>query len=242
MRIVVVTGGIGAGKSVVSDFLVKNGAAGFYSADERTKMLYKSRPELLERIEASLNVRLTDSQGCFAPQLLASVIFSDSSALQQVEDILFPALEQDFQQWMASLGAGEGEGKGDGEGKGNEFSYVVFESATVLEKHYFDNFGDFIIFVDAPFDIRLRRAMARDKVSEQKVLDRMKKQSLPELISGKTLEQIRILYPELGNRINHIVLNAGAQDELYDGLRLLIKDMETMMGNVSQDCHSPENQ
>jgi para-nitrobenzyl esterase len=54
-------------------------------------------------------------------------------------------------------------------------NYVLFESAILFEKN-FDKQFDKIIFVSAPEDIRVKRAMQRDKCDEENVRSRMRLQ------------------------------------------------------------------
>lgn len=160
--VLVVTGGIGSGKSEVCRILMDMGYVHQYNADSRAKALYEEHPTLLGDIEASLGCSLRDENGRFQPSRLAAVIFSDRTALEIVESHLFPALKEDFFSFAGKCGEG----------------VVVFESATVLEKTQFDGFGDKIILVDAPFETRLERACRRDGADREKVLARMQNQKL----------------------------------------------------------------
>ena len=160
--ILVVTGGIGSGKSEVCRILSDLGYQYQYNADSRAKALYEEHPTLLGDIETSLGCCLRDENGKFQPARLASVIFSDRNALETVESHLFPALKDDFESFAGKCGEG----------------IVVFESATVLEKTQFDGFGDKVILVDAPFEVRLDRACRRDGADRDRVLARMQNQKL----------------------------------------------------------------
>ena len=160
--ILVVTGGIGSGKSQVCGILREMGIRAQYNADARAKALYEEHPTLLSDIEKSLGCTLKNKEGKFEPSKLASVIFNDRDALETVENHLFPVMIEDFQTFAGNCGE----------------EIVVFESATVLEKPQFKGFGDKVILVDAPFDIRLERACKRDGADQAKVLARMRNQKL----------------------------------------------------------------
>ena len=54
-------------------------------------------------------------------------------------------------------------------------TFVLFESAILFEKN-FDKHFDKIIFVSAPEEVRLKRAMERDKCDEENVRSRMRLQ------------------------------------------------------------------
>lgn len=160
MRVWIVTGGIGSGKTEVCRILHRLGYVCQYDSDSRVKALYDRYPVLVERIENRLGCRLRDEKGCFVPSLLAGRIFSDRAALEMVENLVFPVLMQDFSEFASGA------------------EVVIFESATILQKRYFDAFGDDVIYVDAPQQVRLERACKRDALPEEKVLSRMENQRL----------------------------------------------------------------
>ena len=166
--VIVITGGIGSGKSEVCRILREMGFCAQYNADTRAKALYEEHPSLLADIESALGCSLRDEDGRFVPARLAARIFSDPAALKIVEAHLFPVMIDDFSSFAGSCGE----------------DVVVFESATVLEKPQFEGFGDKIILVDAPFEVRLERACRRDGADPEKVLARMHNQKLMNELSA----------------------------------------------------------
>lgn len=188
MKVLAVTGGIGSGKSAVCSLLHERWNFPVYDADSRVKSLYASHPSLLCDIENVLDCRLRDSGGNFVPALLAEKIFNGSGALEKVEGLVFPVLKEDFRRFAEEAGKG----------------IVVFESATILEKPQFGGFADKILFVDAPFGLRLERACARDGVGQDAVLARMKRQKLMNDLSGCCDDP----------RIDAVVANDGTPEEL----------------------------
>ena len=199
MKVVVVTGGIGSGKSLVCRMLAEKGIP-VYEADKRAKLLYVGVPSMLDDIEASLGVTLRDSNGDFVPAILAEVIFRDKTALKKVEDILFPVMKKDFAQWS------EAQGK----------EVTAFESATVLEKPQFDGFGDIVLLVDAPVDVRRSRVMQRDGVSEEAIMMRLKAQPMMN----------RLSQGETDPRIDHVLLNESTEEDLERKLDEFIEKYE----------------
>ena len=199
MKVVVVTGGIGSGKSLVCRMLAEKGIP-VYEADKRAKLLYVGVPSMLDDIEASLGVTLRDSNGDFVPAILAEVIFRDKTALKKVEDILFPVMKKDFAQWS------EAQGK----------EVTAFESATVLEKPQFDGFGDIVLLVDAPVEVRRSRAMQRDGVSEEAIRMRLKAQPMMN----------RLSQGETDPRIDHVLLNDSTEEDLERKLDEFIEKYE----------------
>lgn len=167
IRTIVITGGIGSGKSEVCRQLALRGYGNQYDADHRVKALYSLVPGLVPSIEESVGIRLTDQDGCFVPELLAGKIFNDREALLKVESIVFPYLMEDFNAFCSDVKAHSTDGQ-----------IVFFESATILEKSYFDNVFDSVILVSAPFQVRLERACRRDAAHKERILSRMENQKI----------------------------------------------------------------
>lgn len=197
--ILVVTGGIGSGKSEVCRILMDMGIVHQYNADSRAKALYEEHPTLLSDIEDSLGCSVRDDKGKFQPALLATVIFSDPASLEKVEAHLFPVLMDDFSSFA--------------DGCGEEI--VVFESATVLEKPQFDGFGDKVILVDAPFETRLERACRRDGADRPRIIARMQTQKLMNALSGGFED----------SRIDCRILNDSTMEELERRTRNAINSL-----------------
>lgn len=190
MKILVVTGGIGSGKSEVCRILGDLGVRYIYDADSKAKELYVSHKTLLKDIEDQLGQSFCH-EGVFQPRLLAARIFSDKSALAKVEELLFPAMIEDFYQFAE--GAGQDE-------------IVVFESATILEKPRFDGFADKVLLVDAPYELRLERACRRDSATREAVEARMDNQVLMNELSAGYFDP----------RVDYRLINDGPRGQLKD--------------------------
>lgn len=169
MKVVVITGGIGSGKSVASRYLHTRYGWPIYEADARVKQLYQQHPTLLSDIEGALGLSLRDESGKFVPQLLSQVIFSDANALAKVETLVFPVLTEDFMQWKSVH---------------SDNDYGILESATILEKPQLAGIGDYVVLIDAPVDVRAERAAERNGVSIESILMRMECQSYMNDISN----------------------------------------------------------
>lgn len=155
MKTVFVTGPVGSGKSRVCALLSARGIP-VYDSDSRTKALYR-RQTLVARLEKALGRPLRDDGGALDKKRLASLIFSDPSARESLEAVVYPLVRADFLRWRARQKA----------------PFVVMESAVVLSKPVFDGLADAVILVTAPAPLRLERVIARSGLSREEVLLRM---------------------------------------------------------------------
>ena len=96
----------------------------------------------------------------------------------------------------------------------DEGQYVVFESATILEKPYFDGFGDKVILVDAPIALRLERAAARDGAPKEIVMARMQNQKLMNALSEG----------EEDKRIDYVLINDGSREDMENNLKKILEN------------------
>lgn len=165
--IIVLTGGIGSGKSTAAAILSSEFGLPVYEADSAVKGLYLTDGSLLSDIESDAGRSFRDGNGTFSPSMMAAYLFSVPGAIEMVEQRVFPVLIKDFERWKSECGS----------------DVVVFESATILEKPYFKDFGDAVIIVDAPMEERIDRAVGRDGISREKVMARVKCQTLMNEIS-----------------------------------------------------------
>ena len=157
MKKVGITGNIGSGKSYVCKLFEALGIPVFYSDDE-TKKLYLI-PSVKELIVNRFGQEVYFDDGTLNRKLLSYHLFKNEDAMRFIESVLYPALNQRFDQWCGQ----------------QKSPYVLYESAILFEKNY-GKYFDKIIFVSAPEDIRLQRVMQRDDCSEEHVRSRMRLQ------------------------------------------------------------------
>lgn len=153
-----ITGGIGSGKSVVSRVLKIMGYP-IYDSDSWAKKLMNNNSD----IRNSLTLRFgkdTYTDTGLNRQFLAQQIFCNKENLAYVNSIVHPAVGKHFLQWSE-----------------RQHSKLVFIESAILFSSGFDKIVDKVIFVDAPQDMRLKRAMARDNSNAEAVMARIKNQA-----------------------------------------------------------------
>ena len=167
MKTVILTGGMGSGKTAVSALLKARGVP-VYDSDSRTKTLYDRDPALVARLEAVLGAGLRAADGRLDRAKLASIIFSNPVKKDAVEAVVHPAVLADFRRWKRWQRP-----------KGWTYGpvpFVVLESAIILSCPVFDGVGDRTVLVDAPEAVRLARAVARDGSDPEAALRRIRSQ------------------------------------------------------------------
>lgn len=204
MKVVIISGGIGSGKSTVCRMLRDTYGWPVYEADNKVKALYREHPSLLSDIETALGESFRNDDGCFEPSVLASRIFKDPEALSEVERLVFPVLISDFKTWKSSF---------------EDKDYVVLESATILEKPSLVELGDIVVVVDAPYDTRIQRAVRRDISKQDAVEVRASNQKLMNSISAGNIPDV----------VDYVIFNDGSFADLqskvsdFVGNRLVTK-------------------
>jgi dephospho-CoA kinase len=103
------------------------------------------------------------SDGKLNTAQLAGIVFSDANKLAQLNQLVHPAVFEDFNKWCADHA---------------QAPFIVKEAALVYETIIYQQL-DKIIVVTAPENTRIARVMKRDKVSKEQVLQRISNQ-LPE--------------------------------------------------------------
>ena len=96
------TGGIGCGKSTVSNLFAKHGA-GIIDTDEIAHRLTQSDGAAMAAIRASFGEDFTTSDGALNRARMRSLVFSDAAAKQRLEKILHPLILEQAQAQLRQL-------------------------------------------------------------------------------------------------------------------------------------------
>ena len=157
-----ITGGIGSGKSYVSAIIREKFGIPVYDCDKEAKRLTASDAEIRRKLIQLVGPETFNGEE-LVRQHLADFLFGSEENARKVNAIIHPAVLRDFKQWARK----------------QQQPIVALESAILFESG-FNKSVDRVLFVDAPEEVRLRRAMQRDSATEQQISARMKLQQ-PEL-------------------------------------------------------------
>lgn len=155
---VAVTGGIGSGKSTICMVFQKLGIPVF-NADLVAKDILSNNLTVKNHLIKLFGSDIYQRNGALHRKKLADIIFNDKIALQKVNEIVHPVVYSRFIDWA----------------KNQTSPYVIQESAIVFENDYINRF-DKIITVTAPLELKIERCMARDGITRELVLERIKNQ------------------------------------------------------------------
>ncbi|MDD7089441.1 MAG: dephospho-CoA kinase, partial [Bacteroidales bacterium] len=154
-----VTGGIGSGKSAVCRIIAAEGIP-VYDSDSAAKRLYQTDDSLLDAIEEAFGCSIRKADGKFDKAKLTELAFFSKDNLAKLDGIVHPAVLRDFIRWKAMNEA-------------NGEKAAAMESAIVMDLPEFMKHLDKIILVDAPLELRLERAAARDNVPKSSIIQRI---------------------------------------------------------------------
>lgn len=158
-RIIAITGGIGAGKSVVSRVL-RNLGYPVYDCDAEAKALMDCDVNIREQIATDIDVQAINSDGTINRPLLSSIVFSNPEKLLRLNGIVHGAVRNHFVQWV----------------KDCKSSLIFVETAILYESEFYKLVND-VWEVTAPDETRIERVMNRNGISREEVEMRIKSQS-----------------------------------------------------------------
>ncbi|MDO5482187.1 MAG: dephospho-CoA kinase [Bacteroidaceae bacterium] len=153
-----ITGGIGAGKSYICNLLKQRGIP-VYNCDEEAKRLMGNSPLIKKKLTQIIGENAYTHDNALNKPAIAKFLFANDKNAAIINSIVHPVVKQDFIDWANKQDSG----------------IVVQESALLFESN-FDKSVDITIEVYAPTEVRLERAIARDKSSAQQIKSRMAQQ------------------------------------------------------------------
>ncbi len=152
-----ITGGIGTGKSVVCKIFETLGIPVLY-ADDIARWLMEHDTELIAKVKKLLGEEAY-TLGKLNRKYIGSVIFNNQEKLLQLNELTHPVTIAYGKNWMDQ----------------QTTHYAIKEAALFFESNSHKNM-DVMIGITAPLDVRVKRAMDRDGLTHNEVLDRVAKQ------------------------------------------------------------------
>jgi len=139
-----ITGGIGAGKTLVANIFRTFGIP-IYNSDEEAKRLMNEDEDLKGKI-IDLFGRESYVKGVLNRAYLTEVVFKNQDNLTSMNNIVHPAVFQDYNKWLI---------------KYDDIPITIKEAALLFESGSYKDL-DYTILVSAPRSIRIGRVLLRD--------------------------------------------------------------------------------
>jgi len=149
--VVGITGGIGAGKSAVTDEFSCLGIT-VVDADVVAREVVEPGTETLKQLVNAFGEQILTSDGHLNRSEMRELVFTNETAKQQLNEIIHPAIRTEL---LTQL-------------KQAESAYVIL-SAPLLIENNLEKYVDVVVVVDVPEPVQLARASARDDVDEQQI-------------------------------------------------------------------------
>ena len=148
---IALTGGIGSGKSAVTDHLRALGAT-VLDADEFSHQVTAKGGEVLERIGEAFGPGVLTPDGSLDRAALRQLVFDDSTARAQLEAILHPDIRR--RMWEAAAQT--------------DAPYCVFSIPLLIETGRTKEF-DRVLVVEAPTSLRRERTAHRSNLDRKQI-------------------------------------------------------------------------
>ena len=157
MKKIGVTGGIGSGKTYITNILKKLGFPVFNS-DKQAKICMRENKDVIHLIKNKFGEKIYKND-LLQRHTLASIVFNDSKMLDCLNSIVHPYVKKAFFDWCY-----------------HKKSKIVFKETAILFETNSNMELDYVISVSCPKKIRLERVLKRDGLSSNEILLRMKNQ------------------------------------------------------------------
>ena len=149
-----ITGGVGAGKSTVLDFLEEKYQAYVMKADEIGHLVMEPGQSCYEPVIRLFGKQVIKNDKTIDRRQVSDVVFSHPGMLEKLNQIIHPAVKQYIRDYLA-LKKQQGQ------------KVCVVEAALLLEDHY-QEFCDTIWYIHTDKEIRIQRLMENRGYTREK--------------------------------------------------------------------------
>jgi dephospho-CoA kinase len=196
MKIIGLTGGIGSGKSTVSEILKEQGYL-IVDADELSREVCKKGSPLLRLLVREFGIQIIREDGTLDRKMLADLAFDNQHGTRRLNELVQTAILVRAMEIFNDLRIAK------------EVEVCFFDVPMLYEAGW-DKYTDSVWLVTAPEDLRLSRVVRRDHSRRQEVLARMKLQMSEE----EKLDRADVILDNSGSE-KHL------QKQVLDAIRTL---------------------
>ena len=179
------TGGIGSGKTAVSDLLGKLGA-GVIDTDLISHQITAPGGKAIPLISKEFGADFIDPQGALDRPKMRALVFADSNARQALEKITHPLIQQETAKQAFELAK-------------SGVPYLVFVVPLLIESGFWLKLIDYLVVVDCPEETQIQRVMHRNNMTRLDVEN---------ILKAQTSRKVRLA------AANAVIENQGSLDKL----------------------------
>ena len=154
MKIIGITGGVGAGKSPVLDYLREQFQAYVIQADQVGHQVMEPGEICYSQVIALFGEHILKKDKTIDRKAVSDVVFGNEEKLKKLNGIIHPAVRQSVLEEIQLQ-------------KEKKTAIVVVEAALLLEEHY-EKFCDKVWYVHTDREIRISRLMENRGYSREK--------------------------------------------------------------------------
>lgn len=155
MRVIGITGGVGAGKSTILSYLEERWHAKLILADQVGHEVMEPGTEAYRQILLEFGMYVRSGDGRIDRKILGNIVFADGEKRKKLNAIIHPAVKREILERIALADAGKE-------------SCVVVEAALFLEEKY-DAFCDETWYIYTSEDERRRRLKASRGYTDERI-------------------------------------------------------------------------
>ncbi len=209
MKVIGLTGGIGSGKSTVSEYLESRGYT-IIDADKIAREIVSVGSETLDHLVAYFGTSILREDGSLNRKKLADIVFADPVKRSAMDDIMLRQIISVIHERLDHFRSIEATSHKI-EAQNPVKDGIVFLDAALLYESGLDAATDKVWLVDADEEIRIRRVVSRDNMSEKDIKRRIKSQMAREDRLTKDC---------------YVLDNSGSVKELYSQIDCLLAALQ----------------
>ena len=159
-KVIAITGGIGAGKSVVSNILRFEGFE-VYDCDAEAKRLMDESVEIHQMLCSDIHPHAV-VDGCIDRKLVSSIVFTDVEKLTKLNEMVHSSVRSDISRWIADRAG---------------VTALFIETAILYQSRLY-SMVDMVVEVIAPKELRIQRVMQRNNMTRDEIEKRIESQNV----------------------------------------------------------------
>ena len=179
------TGGIGSGKTAVSNLLGELGA-GIIDTDLISHEITAPGGNAIPLITKVFGADFIDPQGALNRAKMRALVFADPNSRQALEKITHPLIQQETAKKAFELAK-------------SGVPYLVFVVPLLIESGFWLKLIDYLVVVDCPEEIQIQRVMHRNNMTRLDVEN---------ILKAQTSRKVRLA------AANAVIENQGSLDKL----------------------------